>query len=99
MQRTQYHSTGREMDYSEIDERFEPYYDSGERVEVAWKNGFEDYSGYGSRTNGKKARFYVGKSTGWKPVFLQINHKRSLGGIAILSCAVETIRGLGIYRR
>jgi hypothetical protein len=98
MHRKEYHETGKKMDYSEIDTRFEPYYDSGERVEVTWKDGFEDYSGYGARTNGKKARFYVGKSTGWTPIFLQIDNRRSLGGQAILSSAVETIRGLGIYR-
>ena len=86
------------MDYSEIDARFEPYYDSQERVEVEWKEGYEDFTGYGAQTEGKKARFYVGKSTGWKPIFLQILRRNSLGGTAILSCAVKSIRGLGIYR-
>lgn len=85
------------MDYSMIDKRFEKFYDIKERVEVTWKPGFEDYTGYGSRTEGRKARFYVGKSTGWKPIFIQIYSKRSIGGQAILSCAVESIRGLGIY--
>ena len=28
---------------SEIDERFTQYYNSKERVEVEWKEGFEDY--------------------------------------------------------
>ena len=86
------------MDYTDIDTRFERYYDSGERVEVEWKEGFEDFSGYGCRTDGKKARFYVGKSTGWKPVLLQILTRRSIGGQSILSCAVKSITGLGIYK-
>jgi len=88
----------REMDYSELDERFRPYYESGQRVEVVWKEGYEDYTGYGARTGGRKARFYVGKSTGWRPVFLQILRRDSIGGTAILSCAVESIKPLPIYR-
>ena len=98
MIRKQFHKNGKEMDYSDLDERFEKFYDSGERVEVVWKDGYEDLTGYGCRTDGKKARFYVGKSTGWKPIFLQILRRDSSGGSAILSCAVESIRGLGIYR-
>ena len=85
-------------DFSELDERFTPYFESGERVEVEWKEGFGDYSGYGAKTNGKKARFYVGKSTGIKPIYLEIFNKNSMGGQAILSVAVKSIRGLGIYK-
>jgi hypothetical protein len=98
MERKKYHTSGKEMDYSDIDERFVPYLDRRERVEVEWKDGFEDLSGYGNRTDGKKARFYVGISTGWKPILLQIYSRRSMGGTAILSIAVKTIRGLGIYK-
>ena len=86
-------------DYSALDKRFTLYYKSGERVEVTWKDGFEDYSGYGCRTEGKKARFYVGRSTGWKPIYLMILRIDSIGGTAILSEAVESIRGLNIYKR
>lgn len=93
-----YHQSGRLMDYSELDTRFEKYYDSGERVEVTWKEGFEDLTGYGARTEGRKARFYVGISTGWTPIFLQIYNTRSIGGQAILSSAIESIKGLGKYR-
>lgn len=39
----------------------------GQRVEVV-------------RENGEKARFIVGRSTGWKPCYLEIKTKRSLGG-------------------
>jgi hypothetical protein len=80
------------VDLSDIDLRFLPYLHTRDRLEVEWKEGFEDYSGYGSRTDGKKARFTVGISTGWRPVLLQIYSKRSMGGGAILSTAVKSIR-------
>lgn len=99
MNKPKLHKTGKKMDYSDLDSRFEKYYNSGERVEVVWKDGYEDFTGYGCRTNGKKARFYVGKSTGWRPIFIQLYRSDSIGGIAILSCAIESVRGLGIYRR
>jgi len=86
-------------DLSDLDERFAPYFESGERVEVEWKEGYEDYSGYGGRTKGRKARFYVGISTGWKPIYLMIQRKDSVGGSAILSQVVKSIRGLGVNRR
>lgn len=98
MERVKYHHTGHVMDYAEIDSRFEHYYDTGERVEVVWKPGYEDFSGYGARTNGRKARFFVGKSTGFRPVFIMLLRRNSLGGAQILSEAVESIRGLGMYR-
>ena len=84
-------------DLSKLDDRFTRFYQSGERVEVEWLDGFEDYTGYGARTDGKKARFYVGMSTGWVPIYLQISNRNSLGGGGILSCAVKSVRGLGIY--
>ena len=98
MYRKKYHHSGRLMDYSELDSRFDSFYESGERVEVVWKDGYEDFSGYGARTNGKKARFYVGKSTGWKPIYLQILRKDSHGGVGIFSCGIESIRGLGVFK-
>jgi hypothetical protein len=88
------HPSGHEYDLSELDERFTPFYESGQRVEVEWLDGYEDYSGYGALTDGKKARFTVGKSTGWKPVYLQIYSKRSSGGQEILSSAVKSIRAI-----
>lgn len=91
--------SGNPMDYSDLDERFTPYYESGERVEVTWKEGWEDYNGYGARTEGRKTRFYVGRSTGWKPIYLEIYSRRSMGGGAICSAGIESIRGLGIYKR
>lgn len=88
------HSSGNEYNFSELDERFTPYYENRQRVEVEWLDGYEDYTGYGARTDGKKARFYVGKSTGWKPVYLQIYSRRSTCGVAILSSAVKSIRAI-----
>ena len=84
-------------DFSDLDPRFTPYCESRERVEVTWKPGYGSYTGYGARTDGKKARFYVGRSTGRKPIYLQILRRDSMGGEGILSCAVESIRGLGVY--
>jgi len=98
MERKEFHKSGKKMDYSDLDKRFDSYFESRERVEVEWKEGFGDDTGYGCKTDGKKARFYVGKSTGWRPVYLQIYSKRSFGGQSILSCAVKSIRGLGIYK-
>lgn len=62
-----------ELDESDLDTRFTEFYNSGERIEVEWLDGWEDYSGYGLLTNGTKARFYVGKSTGWKPQYIQLH--------------------------
>ena len=87
------------IDESELDPRFTEYHESGQRVEVTWKPGYEDFTGYGCRTDGRKARFYVGKSTGWVPIYLMILKRNSLGGAAILSGAVESIRGLPSYWR
>ena len=45
MERKEIHfETKMEMDYSDLDPRFEKYFDSRERIEVVWKPGFEDYS-------------------------------------------------------
>ena len=84
-------------DTSDLDPRFHHFYKSGERVEVVWKEGYELNMCY-PKEGGQVSRFYVGKSTGWRPVYLMIPRKDSMGGMAILSDAVESVRGLGIYR-
>ena len=90
---------GHELDESDLDERFTNYYNSGERVEVTWKKDWaEDYSGYDQPDGLNRTRFYVGKSTGWKPVYLEIKNRNSSGGAAICSSGIESIKGLGIYR-
>lgn len=87
----------RERVTTDLDPRFEQYYKSGERVEVIWKEGYEMNMGY-SRDNGRVSRFYVGRSTGWRPIYLMILRRDSIGGMAILSDSVEHVRGLGIYK-
>lgn len=82
-----------------FDAQLEAWKEQGVRVEVTWKKGFEDFTGYGARTNGRKARFYIGRSTGWIPIYLQIDNKRSMGGGAILISAIETIKPLKEVRR
>jgi hypothetical protein len=86
-----------DIDNSELDPRFHRFYETQERVEVVWKEGWE-LNMYYPRDGGKVSRFYVGKSTGWKPIYLMIPRKDSRGGMAISSEGVESIYGLGIYR-
>jgi hypothetical protein len=97
---TKYKMKGVNMlkDFSDLDDRFTRYYESGERVEVTWKPGYGNYSGYGSQTEGRKARFYVGRSTGWKPIYLSLLRRDSTGGTAISSYAVDSVHGLGVYK-
>ncbi len=73
------------IDSSDLDPRFTRFYQNRERVEVNY-----DW--------GEKERFYVGKSTGWKPVYLAIKKRDSTGGEAILSRAITEIRPLSAYR-
>ncbi len=89
---------GQGEDLSDLDSRFAPYFESTERVEVTWKDGHENWTGYGQRSKGRKARFYVGRSTGWRPVYIQLLRRDSIGGACILSDAVAHIRGTGIFR-
>ena len=86
--------TLRKIDNSQLDSRLTPYYESQQRIEITWKKGYEDYTGYGNKTNGQKQRCRIGKSTGWKPVYLQILTSRSLGGDIILSSAIKEIKAL-----
>lgn len=81
---------GERLNTADLDHRFIPY--MGQRVEVNYKPGWEDFTGYGARTNGLKARFTVGISTGQKPVFLMLLTKRSLDGAPVCAEAVESIR-------
>jgi len=48
------------------------------------KKGYEDYSNYGSRTNGRFQRFYLGKSTGCIPCYLAVYKSNSPGGFAFM---------------
>lgn len=76
-------------DTSELDPRFTDYYRTGQRVEVTYDDGTTE-------------RFYVGKSTGWRPVYLKIHNTRSLGGSPIGKYerdSIVSIVGLNKYRR
>ena len=84
-------------DFSDLDKRYQEYYESGERIEVELKEGWEMMMGYGCRTDGKKLRFYVGRSTGVKPVYLMILNRNSMGGAPVPTGGVVSIRGLGIF--
>jgi hypothetical protein len=62
-----FHKNGQRIDYSAIDASpFAPYV--GCRVEVTFNNGADP------------ERFWVGKSTGWKPALLAVKTTRSMGG-------------------
>ena len=76
--------TLRIIDNSELDERFRHYYETGERIEVLYKDG-------------TKERFYIGKSTGIKPIWLTIKKSNSFGGGGLLCDFVETITPLNKF--
>lgn len=87
-----------DTDYSDIDKRFIPFFLRGERVEVILKEGYELNMGHGCRTEGRAIRFYVGVSTGWRPIFLMVLNRNSNGGMGIMSESVEHVHGLRIYK-
>lgn len=41
---------------------------------------------------GERRRFWVGKSTGWQPAYLEVKTRRSMGGIACDSTGYTDIR-------
>jgi hypothetical protein len=55
------------------------------RVQAVNAEGYGDLTGYGSRTDGKINRFYIGRSTGWVPIYLEILTNRSTGGSALFT--------------
>lgn len=79
---------GHKLDKSDLDQRFTKYYKSGQRVEVTytWDSGEIE-----------KERFYVGKSTGWKPVYIGLKRMDSLGGEAIMSRSITNIKPLNKF--
>ena len=103
MERPTIHPSGRPMNWTEIDAgapMFERFYKSGERVEITWKPGKGgDYRGYGARTEGRKQRGYIGRTTGWAPSWLLVLTTRSWGGDLIKPADVAEIRGIGKFRR
>lgn len=90
-----------EIDESDLNPEFTKYFESGEQVEVEWKEGWGMMMGNtGCKTGGNKTRFYVGKSTGWKPIYLMLLKKNSSGGCAISKNeeGIKSIKGTGKFR-
>lgn len=77
--------TLRIIDNSNLDTRLTPYFKAGERVEIEYQDG-------------SKERCWIGKSTGWKPIYLAISRTDSTGGAAILSSFIKSVRGLNRYK-
>lgn len=73
--------TLRVIDNAGLDERFTPYYENNKRVEVLYKDGATE-------------RFNIGKSTGWKPVYIMLKCKNSHGGEVILSDLIVKIKSI-----
>jgi hypothetical protein len=73
------------IDNSNLSERARAYYERGERVKITYKDG-------------SFVRCYIGKSTGWKPVYLEILKRNSLGGSKLYLPDDAKIEGLGIYK-
>jgi hypothetical protein len=57
---------GKKFDYSDLAKNFIPFYENGRRVEVQFKSG-------------EIKRGTIGITTGWKPVFLLMLRKNSIG--------------------
>lgn len=62
------------------DSQIESWKEANLRIEASNPPGHEDYTGYGNMTDGKKNRFYIGRSTGWMPIYLEILKSDSMGG-------------------
>lgn len=76
------------IDNSYLDPRFTPYFDSGDRIEIVYTDGLEAYT----------MRCYVGRSTGWKPVYLALSRSNSRGGSPISLANITSIRTTGLNR-
>jgi hypothetical protein len=73
--------------YKELtfDFQLEQWRNDHKRIEAVNAPGYEDYTGYGNKTDGKINRFYLGKSTGWVPIYLEILKSNSSGGSALFT--------------
>lgn len=76
-------NTGKHYSNLTYDSKFEIWKNNRTRIERTNKEGYEDLTGYGSRTNGLKNRFYIGKSTGFIPIYLEILKNNSSGGTSL----------------
>lgn len=73
----QFAKSSHPFDRSKLDPRFVKYYENGDRIKVTI---------YGVVKTGT-----VGITTGWKPVFLLLRDRRSVGSSDILDAGVELV--------
>lgn len=73
------------------DQKLEDFKTRRARIEITWKPGYEDFGGYGARTDGRKQRGFIGKSTGWTPIYLLILTSRSSGGASLMHEGIQSI--------
>lgn len=78
-------------DTSDLAPSLHRFFMNGIRVEITWRHG-GNFFGYGRYSDGKKGRGYIGRSTGWKPVYLLLPRSDSTGGMAIMESEVESVR-------
>ena len=87
-----------DKDYKYTELHYHSDYDNwlrdGIRIEATNPEGHEDYTGYGNKTDGKKNRFYLGRSTGFLPIYLEILTSRSHGGGSLYLTKGRTLKPL-----
>jgi hypothetical protein len=65
---------------------------SNHRVEIAWKEGYENLGGYGAGCDGKRARYWIGRSAGSSPVLLGLHTRRSIWGEALSVNMIASVK-------
>ncbi len=80
LQKIMVNEVGKDRTQLCFDYTFETWMMNRTRIETINEPGYEDYTGYGNRTDGKRNRFYIGRSTGWLPIYLEILKSNSSGG-------------------
>ena len=73
------------IDRSELAPQFAHYHQTGQRIIVKTRHG-------------ETLRGYVGRTTGWKPVYLLMNNTRSMGSSNTLTADDQIIGTLNKYR-
>lgn len=80
---------GDKFDASDLAPAFVPYFNSGQRIEVEPNHS----------TSGRPRRGTVGVTTGWKPVFLLMKRRTSLGSTDTLSARDRVVGVVSTARR
>lgn len=73
-------------DPSDLAEKFAPFHESGQRIEV-------------KTPYGETLRGYVGKTTGWKPCYLLLARSNSHGSSELLDDRYEIVQKINKWRR